>query len=349
MVVHYCNKFTERQNTTLGIVRMAQQQQANNFQFNSNNNNNNNNNGNNVDEITHRLDQMNVDTEMNEDQQQHQCVNIVSFREPGRRLENTDNDQERMSIDDENVQPASVGGCHQPQQRATQRGGESNILIVTNVDPSVFSDSLVKAKFESLFTVYDERVLFRYLKSFRRVRLDFNTPKAADMARLNMNNYKLGKTAFKCYLAQMIRPNRNNNTNSLDIDNRQNDYDDDRDTSSMYGIDEQHQNNFYLNIPKLSKQFLISPPVSPPEGWKPHDESSPCIDVQLISAIANLVPGQVHEIHPGNESQPGIFVEVCEENNQYDSPSSNSKTRIPKTANPIAAARAAIGQAMRSS
>lgn len=69
----------------------------------------------------------------------------------------------------------------------------------------------------------------------------------------------------------------------------------------------------YLTIPKLTKQFLISPPASPPTDWQPVHEGAPVIDVQLISAIANLVPGEIHEIHSGNENQPGIFVEVCED------------------------------------
>jgi hypothetical protein len=332
---------------------MTQQQESNDFHINSY--------GGNMDEITHRLNQMNVETgcmsqEQQQQQQQQPCVNI-SFQESSGRcqFENT-NDHMRMSVDDDELDNRNED-CH--QKRTTKRA-ESNILIVTNVDPNVFSDSLVKAKFESLFTVYDEKVLFRYLKSFRRVRLDFSSARQAEAARLNLNNYKLGNTTFKCYLAQMIRPNgrgndygnsSSSNNNNNGIGNRNNfdfgdGYNDDSGDTLMDNSDQQEQNNFYLSIPKPSKQFLISPPVSPPEGWKPHEESTPCIDVQLISAIANMVPGQVHEIHPGNESQPGIYVEVCEEND-YDSSTSNSRTRIPKTANPIATARAAIGHAMK--
>lgn len=104
----------------------------------------------------------------------------------------------------------------------------------------------------------------------------------------------------------------------------------------------------YLTIPKLTKQFLISPPASPPTDWQPVHEGAPVIDVQLISAIANLVPGEVHEIHSGNENQPGIFVEVCEDV-QYEPPPSiitddcddideipQVTQRIPKTPCPAA-------------
>lgn len=93
----------------------------------------------------------------------------------------------------------------------------------------------------------------------------------------------------------------------------------------------------FLTVPKLTKQFLISPPASPPVGWEPIHEGSPVIDVQLITAIANLVPGKMHEIHSGNESQPRIFVEVCEDPQFANEPEEHSKiysTRIPKTMSP---------------
>lgn len=197
----------------------------------------------------------------------------------------------------------------QHQQEQQQQQNMSNILIVTNVDSSVFSDDLTKSKFESLFTNYDPNVTFRYLKSFRRVRLDFANHQTAEIARSNLSEYRLGNTEFKCYSAQFIKPN--NNGGSQDI-----------------GV-----NSTHLNIPKLTKQFLISPPASPPVGWQPVTENSPCIDVQLISAIANLVPGKVHEIHAGNESQPGIFVEVCEDV-QFESSVAKTCSRIPKTMSP---------------
>lgn len=206
-----------------------------------------------------------------------------------------------------------------PQQQQQQQDNNNTILIVTNVDSNIFTDKLLQAKFESLFTAYDSNVTFRYLKSFRRVRLDFTDSRKANSARLNLSQYKLGNTVFKCFNAQIIKPNNNGDNNP------------NRDSSAMNACYSTH-----LNIPKLTKQFLISPPASPPEGWEPVIESSPCIDVQLISAIANLVPGEVHEIHPASESQPGIYVEVCEDP-QFANESSamqRSCSRIPKTMSP---------------
>jgi hypothetical protein len=47
----------------------------------------------------------------------------------------------------------------------------------------------------------------------------------------------------------------------------------------------------YLLPPKPEKQFLISPPSSPPAGWESVNEKQPAINYDLITAITNLTPG----------------------------------------------------------
>lgn len=261
-----------------------------------------------VEDLTRQMNQMDVENDedgMSIDLDDKQSERSDRFElQLGRRTNNPD-DETR----------ASRG---QTLRRLSSKS--DNILIVTNLDSSVFNEQLLKSKFESLFTHYDANVAFRYLKSFKRVRLDFTSGSAAETARINLDNYRFGNSSFRCYPAQMIK--LQTNISSLDQESSVGDNE-----SNM----KDSPSKMYLKIPKPTKQFLISPPASPPVGWEPVTENSPCIDVQLISAIANLVPGQVHEIHAGSESQPGIYVEVCEEA-QFEAPKASRS--IPKTPNP---------------
>jgi len=60
--------------------------------------------------------------------------------------------------------------------------------------------------------------------------------------------------------------------------------------------DEAHADMTYLQPPQPQKQYLISPPGSPPDGWEPVKERAPAVNFDLITAIANLAPGQPHYV-----------------------------------------------------
>ena len=49
----------------------------------------------------------------------------------------------------------------------------------------------------------------------------------------------------------------------------------------------------YLELPKKEKQYLISPPASPPDDWEPKLEATPAINYDLLAAIASLSPGKL--------------------------------------------------------
>ena len=48
-------------------------------------------------------------------------------------------------------------------------------LIVTNVDLTVFLDENVKSEFESRFLSFESNAAFYYIRTFRRVRVDFTS------------------------------------------------------------------------------------------------------------------------------------------------------------------------------
>lgn len=112
---------------------------------------------------------------------------------------------------------------------------------------------------EGLFKKFGDDTTFQYFRSFRRIRVNFSSPSAAAHARIQLHQSHFGETDINCYFAQPVTP----------ID-----------------IEDQH-----LQPPALTKQFLISPPSSPPVGWAPREEGEPLVNHDLLAAIANLSPG----------------------------------------------------------
>lgn len=48
------------------------------------------------------------------------------------------------------------------------------------------------------------------------------------------------------------------------------------------------EDNHLLKLPELEKQFLISPPASPPVGWEQTREEEPVINFDLISRLTAI-------------------------------------------------------------
>ncbi|OQR77778.1 calcipressin-2-like [Tropilaelaps mercedesae] len=159
-------------------------------------------------------------------------------------------------------------------------------LIVANMEPGVFANMQLRTEFEEIFRAFDADATFQYLKSFRRVRVTFTTPQIALEARIRCHEVKFGENRLVCYFAQHVDKENNND-------------------------------DPYLQPPLPYKQFLISPPASPPVGWEPVAEAEPTINYDILSAIANLAPGETHELHPQSEKHPGIIVHVCEQDEEH--------------------------------
>ena len=80
-------------------------------------------------------------------------------------------------------------------------------------------------------------------------------------------------------------------------------------------------------VPRLEKQWLISPPPSPPVGWKPILEDPPVVNVELVEALMGLDPRKPRELHAANEvtfksgrraSAPAINVVLADSDSSDD-------------------------------
>lgn len=150
-------------------------------------------------------------------------------------------------------------------------------IIVTNINSEVFKSDELKAEMEEIFRQYSPAATFHWLKSFKRLRVYFDSSAAAAAARLQLHQYQFHDSLISCYFAQPVTP-------------------------------VSHKN---LQPPAPVKQFLISPPASPPAGWEPREECEPLVNHDLLAALANLSPGESHEVHPPTDSQPAIIVHTA--------------------------------------
>lgn len=153
-------------------------------------------------------------------------------------------------------------------------------LIATNVNECVFTDEKEKATFEETCSGFGPIVTFHYLPSFRRIRVTYGSPEEAVSARIALHSKLICGSVVNIYFAQTLVLKDSNPS---------------------------------LALPLPVKQFLISPPASPPIGWEPIPEAEPVIDYDLLAALANLAPGETHELHPAHGSKPSIVVEPCDD------------------------------------
>ncbi|XP_035249820.1 calcipressin-1-like isoform X1 [Anguilla anguilla] len=163
---------------------------------------------------------------------------------------------------------------------------QPNALIVCKVHESIFVDDQLKAGFEALFRSFDAEATFQYFKSFRRVRVNFGTAAAATEARARLHKSEFNGKEMRVHFAQSV-----------------------------------HIGSARLEPPKPDKQFLISPPASPPVGWQQALDATPVVNYDLLCAISKLGPGEKYELHTGTSTTPSVVVHVCE--NEQESSNSD--------------------------
>uniref|UniRef100_A0A8D0KP08 Calcipressin-1 n=1 Tax=Salvator merianae TaxID=96440 RepID=A0A8D0KP08_SALMN len=168
-------------------------------------------------------------------------------------------------------------------------------LIACVADNKIFSQPEIRTRFEALFRAHDKDVTFQYFKTFKRIRITFSNPLLAADVKIRLHKSEFLGKELKLYFAQTL-----------------------------------HIGSPHLAPPEPQKQFLISPPSSPPVGWTQSSDATPAINYDLLYAISKLGPGDQYELHAATETTPSVVVHVCETDDEYEVEEEKKAVKRPK-------------------
>ncbi|XP_067298384.1 calcipressin-1 isoform X1 [Pseudorasbora parva] len=190
-------------------------------------------------------------------------------------------------------QSESGGGAATSEVQVNE---QPNALIACKVPEEAFNEQQLKEQFEALFRAFDPGTSFQFFRSFRRVRINFTDALAAAEARVKLHKSDFNGKEMRLYFAQSV-----------------------------------HIGSPRLEPPKPEKQFLISPPASPPVGWAQSQDAMPGLNYDLLCAVSKLGPGEQYELHTGTKNTPSVIVHVCEDDSSgEDEETAEEKRERPK-------------------
>ncbi|KZT11144.1 Calcipressin [Laetiporus sulphureus 93-53] len=159
----------------------------------------------------------------------------------------------------------------------------TNTLVIAQLPPTFF-EAIVLDTLRRHFGTYGSIYAWAPLKSFARIILVYYSEDDAEQAKDACDRLLVGPSEDSP--AALLRVYRADRTTIV--------------------VNEAEYDNIHLRPPKLEKNFLISPPGSPPVGWEPileHPPNATPLAEDLMTALRHLQLQEEHRDRP-----PGVEV-----------------------------------------
>eukprot|EP00038_Savillea_parva_P011239 m.196172 g.196172 ORF g.196172 m.196172 type:complete len:279 (+) comp19706_c0_seq1:76-912(+) len=165
------------------------------------------------------------------------------------------------------------------------------VLLVRAIPDVVFTDPEAKDRLVERLREYGSVRDVDLLPEYNAVRIRYETDEAASRAATELSKVPYLGSALDCITGATLQQSASDNTLDPAPDRGPMDL---------------------LQVPTLEKQWLISPPPSPPPGWRPRVEDPPVVNMALVEALQGLDPSQEREIHAASEGLPAITVQLAD-------------------------------------